>query len=292
MRAMEAAGAVGEHETHVRALMLVDMVEMQLGVPGLGARHREALQICAQHGLRSQEAKVRSNLGAMAYYAGRWTEAAQWYRTSRDVAMEAGSAFVAAQTDVNLGELLINSGQLDEAQDVLVSAVRVLRASGAARFLAEGRMQLARVHLSRGELAEAERRAAEVVQEFTELGNPTSALEAALVGAEAVALQGRAQESLDIITRAERDARDDAVFSMPRLCLQRGRALLALDRLVEAREMVADGLGAARGQELPYEEALLLRLRSEVDQRQGQVSDAAAARVLSDAVLAGLGATG
>ncbi len=291
-RAMEAAGAAGEHETHVRALMLVDMVDMQLGVPGLGARHLEALEICVRHGLRSQEAKVRSNLGAMAYYAGRWTEAAQWYRTSRYVAMEAGSAFVAAQTDVNLGELLINQGHLDEAQEVLVGAVRVLRASGAARFLAEGRMQLARVHLSRGELAEAEQRATEVVRDFADLGNPTSALEAALVRAEALTLQGRPQESLDLVAAAERDARDHAVFSMPRLCLQRARALLALGRLDEAAAMVADGLAAARGQELPYEEALLLRLGSAVDERLGRTAQARGARRDSDALLAGLGAAG
>ena len=179
--------------------MLVDMVDLQLGVPGLGDRHREALEICVRHGLRSQEAKVRSNLGAMAYYAGRWTEAAQWYRTSRDVAFEAGSAFVAAQTDVNLGELLINQGHLDEAEQVLVGAVRVLRASGAARFLAEGQMQLARVHLSRGELDRAEEQAAAVELSFSVLDNPTSALEAALVRAEAVLSLGRPEESLDII---------------------------------------------------------------------------------------------
>ena len=291
-RANAAAAAVGEHETQVRALMLLDMAEMQLGVPGLGARHREALAICVEHGLRPQEAKVRSNLGAMAYYAGRWTEAAQWYRTSRDVAMEAGSAFVAAQTDVNLGELLINQGHLDEAQEVLVGAVRVLRASGAARFLAEGRMQLARVHLSRGELEEAETRAADVVQAYTELGNPTSALEAALVRAEAVVGLGRPQEALDIIAAAEREARDDAVFSMPRLCLQRASALLALDRLDDAAGMVAEGLAAARDQELPYEEALLLRLGSVVDARRGRDGDAAVAREQADALLVGLGAAG
>ena len=60
---------------------------------------------------------MRSNLGAMAYYAGRWTEAAEWYRTSRDVAMEAGSAFVAAQTGVNLGELLIDQGHVEAAEE-------------------------------------------------------------------------------------------------------------------------------------------------------------------------------
>ena len=291
-RAMEAAGAVGEHETHVRALMLVDMVELQLGVPGLGARHREALEICVRYGLRSQEAKVRSNLGAMAYYAGRWTEAAQWYRSSRDVAIEAGSAFVAAQTDVNLGELLINQGHLDEAHEVLVSAVRVLRASGAVIFLAEGRLQLARVHLSRGDLAEAERRAAEVVATFAALENHTSALDAGLVRAEAVLRSLRPADALAIINGAEQAAGADAAFSMPGMCLQRARALLALDRLEEAAEQVALGLVAAREQELPYEEALLLRVGSATDLRRGLPTDAAHARARSEELLTSLGAVG
>ncbi|HET7820572.1 MAG TPA: adenylate/guanylate cyclase domain-containing protein [Ornithinibacter sp.] len=292
IRAMEAAGAAGEHETQVRALMLVDMAEMQLGVPGLGARHREALEICVKHGLRSQEAKVRSNLGTMAYYAGRWSEAAQWYRSSRDVAMEAGSAFVAAQTDVNLGELLINQGHLDEAQEVLVSAVRVLRASGAVIFLAEGRLQLARVHLSRGDLAEAERRAAEVVSTFSGLDNHTSALDAGLVQAEAVLRSQRPVDALAIIDGAERAAGADAAFSMPGMCLQRARALLALGRLDEAAEQVEVGLVAAREQELPYEEALLLQVGSATDLRRGLPTDAAYAQSRSEELLARLGAVG
>ncbi|MEO7421951.1 MAG: adenylate/guanylate cyclase domain-containing protein [Ornithinibacter sp.] len=292
VRAMEAAAEVGEHETHVRALMLVDMADLQLGVPGLGGRHRQALEICILHGLRSQESKVRSNLGAMAYYAGRWTEAAGWYRTSRDVAMEAGSAFVAAQTEVNLAELLINQGHLDEAEEVLVGAVRVLKASGAPRFLAEGQLQLARVHLGRGHLEEAERRATEVSQLFTQLHNPTSALEAALVRAEAVALDGRAEESLEVITLAEREARADAAFSMPRLCLQRGRALLALDRLEEAEEMVSSGLISARSQDLPYEEALLLQVGSAVDELRKRPSAAKDAALAAEALFTRLGAVG
>ena len=96
-RAMAGARALGEHETLVPYPDLPDTVDLQLGVPGLGARHREALQICVEDGLRQLESRVRSNLGTMAYYAGRWPEAAQWYRSSRQVAVEAGSAFVAAR---------------------------------------------------------------------------------------------------------------------------------------------------------------------------------------------------
>ena len=261
-RAMEAAGAVGEHETHVRALMLVDMVELQLGVPGLGARHREALEICVRHGLRSQEAKVRSNLGAMAYYAGRWTEAAQWYRSSRDVAMEAGSAFVAAQTDVNLGELLINQGHLDEAR----RGARERRA-GAAGL---GRRDLpGRGPDAAGAGAPQPRRPRPRPSggpprwwpAFAALEQPRRARwRRRWCGRRRCSARAGRPRHSRIIDGAERAAGADAAFSMPRMCLQRARALLALDRLEEAAEQVALGLVAAREQELPYEEALLLRV--------------------------------
>ncbi|MFL6080151.1 MAG: adenylate/guanylate cyclase domain-containing protein [Ornithinibacter sp.] len=291
-RALEGAREVGEQETLVRTLMLIDSVDLQLGVPGLGARHLEALDICVEHGLRQLESRVRSNLGTMAYYSGHWPEAAQWYRSSRQVALEAGSAFVAAQTDVNLGELLINQGHLDEAEEVLVGAVRVLRASGAVIFLAEGRLQLARVSLSREQLDEAERRAAEVVATFSALNNHTSALDAALVQAEAVLRSGRPAEALAIIDDAERAAGADAGFSLPRTCLQRGRALLALDRLDEAGEIITSGILAARAQDLPYEQALLLSLSSDLEQRHHREDAAEAAWLESHQLLTGLGVRG
>ena len=49
--------------------------------------------------------------------------------------------------------------------------------------------------------------------------------------AEAMTREGRREEALDIIDAAERDAAStEAAFSLPRTCLQRGRALLALGR--------------------------------------------------------------
>ena len=122
-----------------------------MGVPGLGARHLEALQICIDEGLRPLEEVVRGNLGTLAYFAGRWTEAAEWYRTAREVAIEVGKDFGAAETGVNLAELLLNQGDITAAEVVLADALRVLRASGAAPFLAQGEIQLARVLMLRGD---------------------------------------------------------------------------------------------------------------------------------------------
>ena len=213
----EAGGPVSTRPL-VRALMLVDIAELQLGVPGLGERHRQALEICDR-----PRPALPGVEGALEPRAPRLLRGAAGPRPpsgtapAATVALEAGSAFVAAETDVNLAELLINQGHLDEAEAMLVGAVRVLRASGAARFLAEGQMQLARVHLSRGDLHGAPSSARPTsVRAFADLGNPTSALEAALVRAEAVARQGRPEEALAIIDAAEHEARDEAAFSTPR----------------------------------------------------------------------------
>jgi class 3 adenylate cyclase/tetratricopeptide (TPR) repeat protein len=289
-RAVAEARAVGDHETLVRALMLVDGIGLRTGVPGLGANHLEALELCAANGWRALESTVRGNLGALAYLAGRWTEAADWYATSRQVAIEIGKAFGAAETGVNLAELLVNQGRLDEAEAVLVDSVRVLRAAGAVSFIAQGEIQLARVHLSRGEYADAERRAAAVAARLLELGQPATALEASLVGAEAVIRDGRPQEALALIDAAEAAARADAVASLPRLSLQRARALLALDDPARAAELADAGLVAAREQELPYEEALLLRVASRARSRLGDEATAAQEWRAAEDLLASVGA--
>lgn len=292
LRVVDQARLLEDHESLVGALIALDYADEQAGAAGVGERHREALQICIDHGLRHQESLVRRNLGFLAYYAGQWTEAADWYVSSREQALEAGSAFKAAETDVNLAELLVNQGRTEEAEDILTGALRVLRASGAAQYLAEGHLQLARVHLSRGDLHGARDRAQESGSMFEELGNVSSALEAALVRAEAVSRGGAPAEALAIIAAAERKAHVDAAFSLPRTCLQRGRALLALGRPEEAAEMVSTGLVAAREQGLPYEEALLLRLRSRVDRQRGDLEAASAARADASVMLARLGVRG
>ncbi|MCV2393280.1 AAA family ATPase [Actinotalea sp. M2MS4P-6] len=291
-RAVAEARAVQDHETLVRALMLLDGIGMRTGQPGLGPNHLEALEICMANGWRPLESTVRGNLGALAYLSGRWTEAAEWYATSRQVALEIGKAFGAAETGVNLAELLVNQGRLDEAEAVLVDSVRVLRAAGSVSFIAQGEIQLARVHLSRGEFADAEQHAVEVAQRLLDLGQASTALEASLVGAEAVIRSGRPEEALALIDAAEAAAKSEAIYSLPRLSLQRARAFLALDETDRAAEVVEPGIEAAREQELPYELALLLRVASRVRRRLGDDAGAAQAWPAPPARLPSGGAPG
>ena len=290
-RAVARAREVGDHETLVRSLMLVDGVNLQLGVPGPGGPHLEALAICETHGLRPLEATIRGNLGALAYYAGRWSEAATWYATSREVAQETGKSVGAAETGVNLGELLVDLGDLDGAEAVLTEAVRVLRAAGELPFVAQGQMQLARVALARGEVRVAERLAESAARRLADLGSASSALEAELVRAEALTRDGRPEEALDVVDAAERTARGESVLSLPRTCLQRARALLAAGRATEAAAVGETGLESARSQDLPYEEALLLRVAARVHAALGDTPGAERAAADSARILERLGVT-
>ena len=290
-RAAAGARATHDPERLVLALVFLDTVEIYMGVPGLGARHLEALQICVDEQLRPLEEVVRGNLGTLAYFAGRWTEAAQWYTTARAVAIEVGKDFGAAETGVNLAELLINQGRIEAAENLLTDALRVLRASGAALFIAQGEVQLARVRLLRGEHAAAEELGGATARRLLELDKATSALEASLVQADAMIREGRPEEALTTIDAAERAASTEAASSLPRICLQRSRALLAMGRFAEAEELVGTGIRAARETDVPYDEALLLRVLSRVRRHQGD--DTGAARDWEDAerILHSLGAS-
>ena len=289
-RAAAGAREIGDRRSLILSLIFLDTVELRVGVPGLGARHLEALDICVAEGWRPLEETVRGNLGTLAYYAGRWTEAAEWYSTARQVALEVGKDFGAAETAVNLAELLINQGRLGEADALLGDALRVLRASGAVSFLAQGEIQLARLHLSRGEHDAAAELGAAVAERLLGLGKATTALEASLVQADAMIREGMPEMALRTIDAAERAASTEAASALPRICLQRSRALLALGRFSEAAELVEAGLISAKETQLPYDEALLLRALSRVRRHEGDAEGCDRAWDDAQALLASLGA--
>jgi len=157
---------------------------------------------------------------------------------------------------------------LDEADEALAEAVRVLRVSGVLGYAVYGELQRARAALARGDAAGAVALAEAVEQESLGQGQRETAVEASLVRAQALTQQGSAADSLELLARINGEGVESAHL-LPRLRLERARALVRLDRDAEAREDIDEGLRLAREYRLVYDEVGLLRLAAEVAGRSG-----------------------
>ncbi len=166
---------------------------------------------------------------------------------------------------------------------MLRDAIRVLRASGVEFSGSYGEMQMARILLARGDHEAAIELASRATSTFLALDSPVTALESSLVRAEAEIEAGRPVDALDTVGEAEQATRGDGASLIARASLVRGRALLALGSLNEAGEVIGTGLSAAREQKLPYEEALLLRAKSEWAELVGGETTAASAADAAEA---------
>ena len=211
----------------------------QLGVPGLGARHlRGAGDLC-----RAGVAPARGE-SAEPRDAGATTPAGgprpQWYVTARQAALRREGLRGRPDGGQPRGAAHQPGQGRGGRGCLLTGAIRVLRASGAAKFLQRARCSSRGCPSAARHLDEAgdER---ETWSAFSRWTTIRRALDQPWCRPRRCCVRDGPAEGLAIIDDAERAASDDAASSMPRTCLERGRALLALDRLDEATELVAHG---------------------------------------------------
>ena len=216
------------------------------------------------------------DLGFLCAYAGRWDEGLTWLTTARDQFLHCGDAVGASIAAKNLGEMLVKQRRFDDAEPVLKDVLRVMRASGYSEGVALVEVQLAEILIARGELAAAETMLARVVEHFSQSGQAMCMLEASIVRASGRVRAGDAATALELLERATTAAAADAAVMGPALAWARASALIAQRRFDEADQEVVAGLAAARQQNLPYEEAMLLLLKGDVAvQLGGDVDEAA-----------------
>jgi tetratricopeptide (TPR) repeat protein len=282
---IEEARATGETESLETVLIHLDTARFQLGDTSVGEHTREALRICLENGHLQRASIAQVCLGGFAFYTGRWDEAVESFDGGRRSALAVGDVVGAALSSLSLGEVLVDRGALEEADEVLTDAVRVLRVAGSHTYAAYGQVHQARILLARGDLAGAEALAEEVELELVVLGQRVSALEATLVRAEAVSRQGRPAEALDLVDVSADSAKGEGVALAPRVHLERTRALLGLGRADAAAAEAAAGLAVARLYKLPFEEAGLLRLQSDVLDVLGDGAGASEAYAVAQEIL-------
>ena len=88
--AITAAESVGELPALARACYSLDWALFELGRPEQATHSQRALAIYAQLGDPEHESAVLTNLGAYAYFDGRWVEAADLYQRAGECGERAG----------------------------------------------------------------------------------------------------------------------------------------------------------------------------------------------------------
>jgi class 3 adenylate cyclase/predicted ATPase len=263
-RAAEAAEESGETDALARAYTVLDNSYELLGQPGQAVYEPRALSLYEAANDMLGVATVANNLGVRAYAAGRWSDAVATYSRSRDAFRLVGNEPQAALAGANLGEVLVSLDRLTEAIDVLTDARRVLRAHDLGDFAIFADAQLARVETKRGNPARAAEDLAGLTKEAFEIGHTGIALDATVHLAEALLADGEIEAAIRAIEDGERLGGGDAAYFEVPLSRLKAAALARMGQEDRALELAELALAAARDQQLPYEEALVLLLKSEI----------------------------
>ena len=153
--ALREGEETGELRAQARACYTLDWTLFELGRSEEATYSPRALEIYREIGDPQLEAMVLNNLGGLAYWGGRWEEAADLYLRAGKCSERAGNAADVAFTDGNVGEILSDQGRLDEAATRLRRAHRVWSSTGDRQGVAFANMLLGRLAVRAGRPDEA-----------------------------------------------------------------------------------------------------------------------------------------
>jgi class 3 adenylate cyclase/tetratricopeptide (TPR) repeat protein len=261
LKAIPEAEAAGDKDALARAYTLLESAFVNLGMWEKAVYSDRALGLYEDLGDLWGQGVVLNNLGARAYFEGRWNEAIDLYQRGRDSWDKIGDAVSAAFGTVNAGEILSDQGRLDEAEPVFRKALRVWKAAGDRSGVAYALSNLGRLAYRRGEFDEAVSMLDEARAEFVATGADADTLEADARIAECKLFAGKTEEALQLAeellgrTKADTGATGPLTAMLYRL---KGSALVRLCDLTPAREALERSLWIARSRNARYDIALTL----------------------------------
>jgi class 3 adenylate cyclase/tetratricopeptide (TPR) repeat protein len=286
--ALAEAEACGELEALAHALRLRDWVHAERGEPELAVGSERALELYEQLGDLPRQAAVLNNLGGIAFWEGRWSEAAGYYRAAQQLDERTGDVLGAAFGRNNLAEILVDQGRIPEAEELLEDARRTFRAAGHGWGVAYVTMNLGRCAGRAGRFEEARQLLEASVAGSDAIGAASTALEAAARAAEVELLAGEWRTALETAGRLlDRATETDGVAAPePLLHRVRGAASLLLGDVPAARSAFEASRHAASVRAAAYDVALAEHGSALVAERQG--APAGTFRASSAATLAAL----
>ena len=163
--------------------------------PGDRPLPRPALPIYEELGDLVGQGNVLNNLGIEAYFEGRWDDALDLYRRSRDAKSRAGDIANAATQSNNEAEILSDQGHLVGADALLRDALRVWSAAGYTIGVALATSNLGRVAARAGRHDEALKLLEEAARLFARIKAGGYVDETRARVAECLALAARSDEA-------------------------------------------------------------------------------------------------
>lgn len=266
----ERAGRDGRRAL-ATAYTVIDSAYFALGHPERAEHSVRALAIYRRLRDRYNVALLLNNLGAFAYYEGKWSLALERYEEARRTFEQLGNHVDAALGSANIAEIFADQGRLDEAERLLTDVVALWRSLDFPLGLARATRYLARVHLRQGR--------ADVALSLFEEARPTFSA-AGLVGNVAEVDVWRAECLLHLGRLAEADALLDSTLVQERSSgswemrpmIHRLQAIAAArrDDLPTAWAEIDESLAAARSRGASYDVALALEVVATLAQLGGR----------------------
>lgn len=262
--AVEQAEASGELAALAGAYRVISVAAHYQGDPEAESYCRRAYDLYCDLGDLIGQGNMAMNLGAFAYFDGRWDATLELYRQSSEASRRVGDEVEAASVDANIAEVLISQGHLDLAEDLLRNGVRVLRSSGSPWLASFAEMQLGRLLTARRRPDEAEPIFRALIAESYEMGVPASAYEVTIHLADALIAMDRHEEALASLDDAAARTNEDMAVFDGAVALMRARALHHLGADDDAIARVRHGVTVTRQRKLEFDLARLLLLADEL----------------------------
>ena len=256
----EAAAIADRHDARsalAQALYSLDVAMWRTDPSADPVHSLRALEIYRELGDLDREGKVLTNLGAAAYFQGRWNDAVALYSQSSDACGRAGNLASAAFGEANIGEVLSDQGRLEEAERRLRHALEVHSGSGYEGDVAFATALLGRAAVRAGRSEQGFELLGEAFAGFRRLrlGHEVVWVEALV--AEAHAFAGHGEQAVAAADRLLADLGGGGLLA-PLLLRVRGYALAQLGAREAAAEALEASAAQARAQDVPFELALTL----------------------------------
>jgi len=200
-----------------------------------------------------------NNLGALAYYQGRWSEALRLYGEARRNFEKVGNLVDAALGTSNIAEIFADQGRLDEAERLLVEVIETWRSLAFPLGTARATRYLARVHLRRGDAATAQRHFESARATFEEYGLVGNVHEVDVWRAECLLRLGRTAEAEALLDEAlALEVSNGSTDLRPMVHRLRAGAAAARLRIDDAWAEIDESLHHARSRGAAFDVALAL----------------------------------